>query len=267
MSKDAKNSGGLVPQSAKPKLPAVPSAGAVVDMQDLMPVIQSFQDHMAAEQARQRERIRTLATLFVLALVVALALPLWVVKGLLRDHQAVIAAQQTAQSQQAATLEKALQEVAAATRALRETLSRGPADTAAPAVAPVVTSVVPTAVSGPATEAPTGGASSAAASAVTAPEPASTNLRPVAGEAAAPAMAPVVPVAVATSAAPDQVATPVSQGVTGASAPAPATVSAVATQAVPAVVARDDADLVNELRKIEQALAEKQRQMKLRQKP
>ena len=263
MSKDAKNSAGLVPQSTKPKLPAAPSAGAVVDMQDLMPVIQSFQDHMAAEQARQRERIRTLATLFVLALIVALALPLWVVKGLLRDHQAVLEAQQSAQAQQAATLEKALQEVAASTRALRETLSRGPAEAVTPVVAPAVTGAPPPAVSVPAVDPTPVRPAPTVASAAVAPEVPSSNARPVVVEAAAPVAAPAAP---ATSAVPVVVATPGSNAVNVASAPA--TVSAVVTQAAaPAVATRDDADLVNELRKIEQALAEKQRQMKLRQKP
>ena len=263
MSKDARNSGGLVPQSTPSKLPAAPPAGAVVDMQDLMPVIQSFQDHMAAEQARQRERMRTLATLFVLALVVSLALPLWVVKELLRDQQATLAAQQAAQAQQAATLEKALLDVAASTRALRETLSRGPAQSLTPADAPVVTGAPPSAVNVPAAEPPTVRPAPAVESAVIAPGVSSSNAPPVVVQAAAPVAVPVAP---ATSAVAVVAAAPVSNAANAASAPAP--VSAVATQAAASAVAtRDDADLVNELRKIEQALAEKQRQMKLRQKP
>lgn len=230
MSKDSHASAGLVP-SGKSPLPPAPAGGAVVDMQDLMPVIQSFQDHLATEQARQRDRIRTLVTLFVLALAGAVAYPLWVVKGLFRDQREAMQVQQSIQSQSAESLQQALREVAASSRALREELGRLREAPSAPASAPiVVTTVVAAAV---------------------APVP-------------VPEIAPPPPAL--TSAPPERVEPPPAP-VTPADPPAPAPAVAAVVAASPVVsnaapLPAVQSDLEKLLRQVEESIAEKQNQLK-----
>ncbi len=237
MSKDSHASAGLVP-SGKSPLPPAPAGGAVVDMQDLMPVIQSFQDHLATEQARQRDRIRTLVTLFVLALAGAVAYPLWVVKGLFRDQREAMQVQQSIQSQSAESLQQALREVAASSRALREELGRLREAPSAPASAPiVVTTVVAAAVAPvPVPE-------------IAPPPPALTSAPP---ERVAPPPASVTP------ADPPVPAPAVTAVVAAPPATSNAVPSAVSNASLPAV----QSDLEKLLRQVEESIAEKQNQLK-----
>lgn len=240
MTKESKPRTGIVPAGSHGLTSPPAPAGTVVDMQDLMPVIRSFQDHMAAEQSRQRGRIRAMMAMFIIALLVALALPFGVVRQILRDQQDVMKGQQATQAAQAQSLEAAMREVADSSRALREELSLIRQSAAAqPPPAIVVTAAAPVAVAAVVT-----GTLEAVAAAT---PPVVTN------GAAAPASAATSGVAVAAAASTSAPPTR-----TEAVAVAPAVAHTGAVHAV-------QSDLETQLREIEKAIEERQRQLKSQQ--
>ena len=237
MSKDSKPRTGIVPAGSHGLATPPAPAGAVVDMQDLMPVIRSFQDHMAAEQTRQRGRIRALMVLFVLALLVALALPFGVVRRILRDQQELMKNQQTAQVTTAQSLEKALREVADSSRSLREELALIRQSTAAqPPPAIVVTADAPKTISA------------------------------ATGTVAVEAVTTAPPAAIVSTAAVPVVTADPSAAVTTAAPPVRAATTNVAAGSVPTgIVTTAQTDLESQLRAIEKAIEERQRRLKSQQ--
>lgn len=240
--------------------------GPVVDMQDLQPMILSFQEHLAQEQAQHQSRIRGLATGFVLALVVVAAAPVYLISGMMRDHRAVLDRQREAQEASSRSLETALRDMAAASRDLRAALQNSPSprpQVAAPVVAiPEQTNSAPvsptplTNAASPGTSAVVGitrsapSNSAAAAEAVTTAETARVQRAGTAPSTdRVPDTAPTSRTAVATVQATD-VAT-----------------NAPAAKIVPPTGAKPPetpADLERLLRQIEESIAEKQRQLESR---
>jgi cell division protein FtsB len=136
-------------------------AGDVVEMHELAPVMASFREHLAAEQARNRRRLRALVTVFLVALCVLIAVPVYLARMYAQTSEAQLKSQQEAQEKMTKSLEDSMAALAAKSEQLQAELEKelaqeramiSAAATSAPPVAPtviVVTTVVPVSVSAP----------------------------------------------------------------------------------------------------------------------
>jgi hypothetical protein len=243
-------SGGLQPVSGA-QLPGeakMKPDGEFVEMQELLPVMSSFQEHLAAEQRRNRARLRNLGILFVLLFAAFLMVPVYLGRVFLEENRSHLESQKAAQLEFAESLSKVMGSLAEASRELREELVRqresrdhGGSPIASPPPAPSVSSsystpvpppIVPEAIVPPPME-----VAESAIPPEPEPEPAS----------AQPDMKEVEPVA--------ELPEPSAE---------PAPVIAAPEIAAPVKPPAPPGDLEVLLKQVEQAIAEKEKQLKTR---
>lgn len=126
-----------LPADAKKK-----GTGEFVDMQELLPVMSSFQEHLAAEQQKNQSRMKTMITLFAILFAVFLIVPVYMGRVFLQQSRASLEAQKAAQDNLAQSLSGAMGSLTQASRELREELVRQ-RETRVGTVASVVTEASP----------------------------------------------------------------------------------------------------------------------------
>lgn len=220
----ARNRG--LPADAKPK-----AGGEFVDLQEIVPVMATFQEHLAAEQRKNRERMRMIVFLFAVLFLAFLLFPVYLGNRFLEQHRAALAAQKAAQDELSKSLSDAMTSLASASRELRQELARRREEPPAPAPA----------AASPAEVKPEIAPAAVAESPKPAPPPSAPE--PPRVEAAAPPAEPAAEPAV-VDAAP------------------PAPVADAATQALADPGAGNDLEAL--LRQVEQAITEKERELKSR---
>ena len=254
-------------------LPEEPKkSGEFVEMQELVPVMSTFQEHLAAEQSKHQSRLRLLFTLFAVLFIGFLIVPVYIGKLFLEQNRQAIADAKAAQETFSDSISSAMQSLTSASRELREELARQrelqptakQADVAAAAEpAPVVQKAVTTpepvqVVTPPAPPKP------APVAQADAPKPPPEPIQPVMKSAVptptpppAPEVVKVAPPATAATNAP-VVAAPTVQA---PKAP-PAETSAPGPEVAPAATGASDLETL--LKQVEQQISEKERELKSR---
>ncbi len=137
-------SGGIQPAGKKSLQEAQPKAsGDFVDMQEMLPVMATFQDHLASEQRKHRAQVRGLILMFVVLFGAFLAAPVYYGSRFLEQAKATAETQKASQEQLSQSLTAAMNSLTLASRDLRDELARQrvtTAPTSAPAEAPPVAS-------------------------------------------------------------------------------------------------------------------------------
>jgi hypothetical protein len=129
-------------------------AGDIVDFHELAPVMESFRQHMATEQEKNRRRIRTMGFVFALILCVLVVVPLYLARTFIAANNRHWEAQKANQDRIAKSLADGMVALTEQSESLRQALDRehallAAAATSAPPQTIIVTAASPTIVISP----------------------------------------------------------------------------------------------------------------------
>lgn len=105
-------------------LPALRHDGEFVEMQDLLPVITSFQEHLEKEQRQNRRRLLGLGTVFVIILGAFLVVPVYLVRMFMEQNQQQMDIYLASQEDLSRSLRTSLRAMTRAAEQLRWELSQ-----------------------------------------------------------------------------------------------------------------------------------------------